>query len=167
MSRTDVSTYRRDLIVALRLRDVPGDRIGEIVAEVESHLADTGEDPVDAFGPAREYAAGLTAEHGPRRVWRTVGLALGGLTAGWLLATGIFAVVTGDTVAGLPGWLVLAAGVGISIPEIVVATRSSSDVRDPRTGEQMVPGPDWIAPALLAFQLVLVAVIAVVTVLLR
>ncbi len=166
MSRTDVSTYRCDLIVALRLRDVPGDRIGEIVAEVESHLADTGEDPVAAFGPAREYAAGLTAEHGPRRVWRTVGLVLGGLTAGWLLATGIFAVVTGDTVAGLPSWLVLAAGVGVSIPEIVVATRSSSDVRDPRTGEQMVPGSAWIAPGLLAFQLLLVAVVAVVTVLL-
>lgn len=167
MSRTDVGTYRRDLIVALRMRDVPGDRIGEIVAEVESHLADTGEDPVQAFGPAKEYAAGLTAEHGPRRLGLLAGLVVGGLTAGWLLATGVFAIVTGDTVAGLPGWLVLLAGVGVSFPVIVVVRRSSSDVRDPRTGEDMVPGSDWLPLGLLAVQLLLVAVVAAVVVVTR
>ena len=51
-------THRRELVQALRLHDVPPERIGEIVAEVESHVADTGEDPREAFGPARDYAAG-------------------------------------------------------------------------------------------------------------
>jgi hypothetical protein len=56
-------TYRRELVQALRLHDVPPERIGEIVAEVESHVADTGEDPREAFGPARDHAAGSS---GPR-----------------------------------------------------------------------------------------------------
>ncbi|MGY1837325.1 hypothetical protein ACI79P_19730 [Blastococcus sp. SYSU DS0510] len=32
-----------DLLLRLRLRDVPGTRIGEVLAEVQSHVAETGE----------------------------------------------------------------------------------------------------------------------------
>jgi acyl-CoA synthetase (NDP forming) len=46
-----------DLLLALRLRDVPGTRIGEVIAEVQSHVAETGEDPRQAFGTPKEYAA--------------------------------------------------------------------------------------------------------------
>jgi len=34
-----------NLLIQLRLRDVRGDRIGQILAEVETHVADTGLDP--------------------------------------------------------------------------------------------------------------------------
>lgn len=55
MTSTD-KKYRDDLIYALRLHDVPGPRIGEVVAEIESHLAETGDDPRDAFGDPKDYA---------------------------------------------------------------------------------------------------------------
>ena len=72
MTTGETSTdYTRRLILALRLKDVPGDRIGEIVAEVESHVADTGEDPVEAFGTPRAYAASLVDEHRPDPWWVT------------------------------------------------------------------------------------------------
>lgn len=57
--RPFVRLHRRwcdDFILELRLRDVPGARIGDHLAEVESHCIETGTDPEDAFGDAREYA---------------------------------------------------------------------------------------------------------------
>ena len=60
------------------------ERIGEIVAEVESHVADTGEDPREAFGPAREYAAGFQQPVSPgARVSFWVLIALSAV-CGWL-----------------------------------------------------------------------------------
>lgn len=40
-----IGKYTNDLLFALRMRDVPGDRIGEVIAEVESHVAETGRRP--------------------------------------------------------------------------------------------------------------------------
>lgn len=52
------------------MRVVPGDRIGEIVAEVDSHVAETGEEPDDAFGPAgdsiRQFANPQSSVWAPR-----------------------------------------------------------------------------------------------------
>jgi hypothetical protein len=78
----DLTTYRRELILALRMRELPGDRIGEIVAEVESHVADTGEDPHEAFGPAREYAAHVSGRPRARWGWPDVLLAVAAGAAG-------------------------------------------------------------------------------------
>lgn len=57
-----VDRYCEDLLLALRLRDVPGDRIGAVLAEVRDHLTSSGEDPVGSFGTAQDYAAALTPE---------------------------------------------------------------------------------------------------------
>ncbi|EMQ98970.1 hypothetical protein ADIAG_01729 [Paeniglutamicibacter gangotriensis Lz1y] len=43
----------------LRLREVRGEAIGDAVASVKELLADSGQDPLIAFGPPREYAEGL------------------------------------------------------------------------------------------------------------
>ncbi|WP_432485359.1 hypothetical protein [Kineococcus esterisolvens] len=61
-SALDRSAQRwcEDLLLALRLRDVPGERIGAVLAEVRAHLADSGEDPVEAFGEPAPYADALT-----------------------------------------------------------------------------------------------------------
>ena len=66
----------------LRLLDVPGERIGQILAEVETHVADTGLDPVQAFGEPGEYAAACVAASGSapdlggsRRWLRDLGIA--------------------------------------------------------------------------------------------
>lgn len=53
---TGTERYRRELLVALRLRDVDPDRIGEVLAEIGSHIAETGEDPREAFGAPADYA---------------------------------------------------------------------------------------------------------------
>lgn len=57
--RPFVRLHRRwcdDFVLELRLRDVPGARIGDHLAEVESHCIETGTGPEEAFGDAREYA---------------------------------------------------------------------------------------------------------------
>ena len=64
---TAVDAYQQQLLLALRLRDVPGPRIAEVLAEVGSHVADTGEDPTAAFGAPEDYARALVVELHPER----------------------------------------------------------------------------------------------------
>ncbi|MFC7341399.1 HAAS signaling domain-containing protein [Saccharopolyspora griseoalba] len=59
------NNYRQDLLVALRLHEISGERVGEVIAEVEAHVAETGEDPVQAFGAPREYARQVAAQLDP------------------------------------------------------------------------------------------------------
>lgn len=151
-----LARYRQDLIQALRLKDVPGDRIGEAVAEVESHVADTGEDPVEAFGPAKEYAATLAAGR-PREPWWSTAITLvcAG-TAGWLVAQGALALLLGEEYRGLAGWVWVLVGLVVGIPAAVRVQRRSSRVRDPRTGADMVPSSPWGVVVLVAIPVVLV-----------
>ncbi len=52
--------WREQLLLELRLLDVPGPRIGDALAEVDAHCTDPGTTPAEAFGAPREYAATLT-----------------------------------------------------------------------------------------------------------
>ncbi len=140
MSTDETSTdYSQRLVLALRLKDVPGDRIGEIVAEVESHVAETGEDPVESFGTPRQYAASLTAEHRPAPWWFTTLSLVGSGVAGWLIAQGGLAVLLGEQYWGRSGWVWLGLGLAIGIPGGISVWRRSTRVRDPRTGTDLVP----------------------------
>ncbi|MGN8244664.1 hypothetical protein ACTHAM_001766 [Cellulomonas soli] len=47
------------LLLELRLLDVPGTTIGAVLAEVESHCAESGQDAPEAFGDAVAYARSL------------------------------------------------------------------------------------------------------------
>jgi hypothetical protein len=61
-----------DFVLELRLRDVPGPVIGDRLAEVEGHCAETGEAPAEAFGDPTDYAARLDHDSAPDRqqgVW--------------------------------------------------------------------------------------------------
>ncbi|QAY64474.1 hypothetical protein ET495_16045 [Xylanimonas allomyrinae] len=72
--------YLQTLVLALHARRVPSHRIGEVVAEVDSHVAETGEDPREAFGDAHDYAR-VVEPHPPRRGPRlALEALLGGLT---------------------------------------------------------------------------------------
>ena len=137
MTTTGIDTYRRELVPALRAGNVPPERIGEIVAEVESHVADTGEDPREAFGPARDYAAGF--RHPRSRA--SVATTLVGALCGFLVAVGIIGLVDGEPAFGLPAWVVLAAGLVLWIPTLVIVLRESVPVPDPRTGRWITAGP--------------------------
>ncbi len=50
MSGTRDDDYGTALEDELELRDVPSDQVELIVREVRSHLAESGENPLDAFG---------------------------------------------------------------------------------------------------------------------
>ncbi|MHB8186914.1 MAG: hypothetical protein ACYDDU_12710 [Dermatophilaceae bacterium] len=62
---TSLKDYTQALTVQLRLRDVPGPVIGQIVAEVESHVRETGEDPIEAFGQPGSYSAQFAGRRRP------------------------------------------------------------------------------------------------------
>lgn len=62
---TSLKDYTQALTTQLRLRKVPGDRIGQVVAEVESHVRETGEDPVEAFGQPGSYSAQFAGRRRP------------------------------------------------------------------------------------------------------
>lgn len=54
-------SYMDELTIALRARDVPGARIGEVLAEVRAHTAESGESARRAFGPPQAYADAVVA----------------------------------------------------------------------------------------------------------
>ncbi|MDA3805614.1 hypothetical protein PED38_12475 [Clavibacter sp. CT19] len=135
---TTTTEYTQQLALALRMRDVPGAAIGDAVAQVESHVADTGEDPVEAFGPARAYAASVAAtvdRPAPAlRVVRLALLALAGALLGVALALGIAGLVRGEPVVGgiPPIVAVLVGGLGIVGVLVVVSVVSARRMRGPR-----------------------------------
>lgn len=155
---TDIVGYRSALMTALRLNDVPSERIGEIVAEVESHVADTGEDPVEAFGPAREYAASLTAEHRRPPRWQTAATIACGALAGWFLAQGVLALLLAERYLGAEGWVWVLVGLVVAIPGVLQVRRRSRLVRDPRTGAELGPTPRWAPVTLVAIPIGIVLV---------
>ena len=137
---TGTDTYRRELVRALRTKDVPSERIGEVVAEVESHVADTGEDPREAFGPAREYAASVAGPPSPGSragFWALIALSA---ACGWLIAQGVFGLVRDEPVHGLTAAAVLLVGWLLWVPPVLAQLRRHAPVHDPRTGRPLTPG---------------------------
>lgn len=146
-----------DLLLRLRMLSVPGPRIGEVLAEVQSHVAETGEPPREAFGTPREYAdqvaqaLGVTPVRGWALLrqelrWRDLLLAVVCGVAGFSLADGLWSLGAGAaTTAGLPTWLVClgaALVLGGCTARFVLNARHDPDadpVVDPRNGEDMVP----------------------------
>ncbi len=57
-----VPDYLEALTVQLRLRDVPSQQIAQVIAEVRSHVHDSGQDPHIAFGSPTEYADTFTQQ---------------------------------------------------------------------------------------------------------
>lgn len=58
---TDHRTYLAELEQALKGRGLDHVRTAEVVEEVAGHLAESGDEPVEAFGPPERYAAALLA----------------------------------------------------------------------------------------------------------
>lgn len=66
-NRIDASTdqaWQDEFVLALRLRDMPADRIADQLKVVRTHCAQAGESAADAFGDPREYAAALAEGEG-------------------------------------------------------------------------------------------------------
>ncbi|WP_182111931.1 MULTISPECIES: hypothetical protein [unclassified Actinotalea] len=162
---TEVRAYRDQLLLELRLRDVPGPRIAEALAEVDSHVAETGEGALESFGPPRAYADELAVSLGlpaGRGWWRTMragltwrealvaaGAAAVSFAGTWLLLDGAVGLADGEpAVGGQPALGVLLAGLALLAAlagGVVLRTRAAADpVLDPRTGRDMAPRvPLW------------------------
>jgi hypothetical protein len=119
--------WRDAFVLALRLADVPGDRIGDALATVDTHCAESGETAAEAFGDPTAYARSLTDGQGgpalrPRTVVGIVAGLLGLLVlpravGAWLAGTAV-QVTGGDLAAVL---IVLAlAGVVMIRPDAVL-----------------------------------------------
>jgi hypothetical protein len=153
--------YCDDLLLALRAREVPGSRIGEILAEVESHVAETGESPRTAFGPPREYADEVADALGLPRTsllgflrrslrWSDLVVSIvQGLTC-FVLADGLWSLGAGSTgVFGLPAGPTTAVAAGLLVAGALRTVRSAREDRDtdaiidPRTGADVTPVPGW------------------------
>lgn len=109
--------WQEQFLLQLRIREVSGSRIGDLLAEVQAHCADTGESPEQAFGDPATYAAAVSGNRRTTPLWR-VGLqaAVGVIAAGGVLlavgglAAGSPAVISAGGVA-----VVLLAGVGVPL----------------------------------------------------
>ncbi|MEJ1191848.1 HAAS signaling domain-containing protein [Pseudarthrobacter sp. CCNWLW207] len=62
--------YFKSLAMELRKRRLSEDHVADVLRELQSHVLETGEEPAEAFGSAREYAArfprGTTVSRGSR-----------------------------------------------------------------------------------------------------
>jgi hypothetical protein len=175
---TEVQTYSNELLLALRMRAVPGPLIAEALAEVHSHVAETGEDPREAFGPPKAYADDLRAALGDignpiplwRGVlsWRTAAYGIGGAAGAWLSMDGALALSFSERgPLGLPAAFALLVGLVVLIAltaGLVRLTRRNNDkVLDPRTGADMTPPlPRWVLPVMVSPPLVGLVLAAVV-----
>jgi hypothetical protein len=156
---SDRTGYLDDLILELRMLDVPGARIGQIVAEAENHLAESGEAPEVAFGSARSYARELWAREDrplPNAVdtRNPFAMLVSGMTAStWAvmlvsfvltalgasaLLNGVLAAVFGSsTLLGLPAWVLIVGGALMLAAYFLGARRLADPIVDPRTGQQV------------------------------
>jgi len=120
--RPEVRRYCDDLLLALRMKDVPGNRIGAVLTEVRAHLADSGEGPHEAFGSPEEYAqalAGDTAVETPRE-WLTTRASGAAIFLGfWWLIEGATALATGQRAELGPVPVGAAAIAGLGAPWLV------------------------------------------------
>ena len=162
MTKT-AQTYRKELLFALRLRDVPGPRIAEALAEVDSHLSESGEDPLEAFGPPKAYADKVaSALEGSGPSWRTslgwtaAGYAGAGAVGTLLLLDGVLGISAGTRGRwGLPAAAALIVGLVVLAALAVrfrrLARSADTQVLDPRTGADMTPPlPAWVVPVSVA-----------------
>lgn len=134
--------YLAELTAHLYRRHVPGTRIGEILAEVEAHVAATGEPAAGAFGPAREYArrwaTPLTPPQRRRRAATVFAVLLAAAASGAVIAAAALNTGRGTPLFGLPAAPVLALAVLVLVAAIAVVPLDQ--VIDPRTGRSRSTG---------------------------
>lgn len=110
-------TWAEALVLELRLRDVPGDVIGDVLAEVESHVVDSRSPAHVAFGDPVAYAAQIaetTARPEPDDLRTMVSSAAGG-TALVVVVDGAVAWWRDGTFELTGGTLALALGITLVV----------------------------------------------------
>ena len=123
--------WRDGFLTQARLLEVPGPAIGEALAEVETHCADSGQSPGEAFGSpdryARDLARGLRIRSPAGRRLRSLLLAAAALAGIFLLLAGAGGlphdhpaeISVGDLIS-----VVLGAAAVVAIVDLGLATRA-------------------------------------------
>ena len=113
--------WRDAFVVALRMRDVPPERIADQLKIVETHCAESGEPAEEAFGDPTEYAITIAPEAPKARdeLSTLLPAAVVGLLAGLLLVEGLLGLIEGRpvtvTVGDLAGAAVLVAAALLAV----------------------------------------------------
>ena len=144
--------WRDTLIYHLRMDDVPGDRIGDILLEVDSHLAESGETPQEAFGNPKAYASSRVtpADQKPDSDANTWIIAALSFFGSMLYASGALGAGRGsEAVFGFNPWILVVAG---AVLLVLTALRLPDDlVRHPATGQPLIGGKTIPRPAVIGF----------------
>lgn len=134
MTHETVEKYTAALVKELREKEVAGRVIGDAVAQVESHIAEGGEDPTEVFGTPREFAKQLA--HGRKKAinWPlyivSVILTLGGTL---LLLKGSFGVIQNQTLIwGIPPLVGIIVGSLAIVTWIILMIVKTDPIKDPR-----------------------------------
>ena len=167
-THTDEKRYLTDLAYALRLRSISGVRIGEILAEVEAHTAESGQSAREAFGTPKEYALQFerSATDPGRRQWgkQAWAGALAAAIGAWLFAAGAFAGMAGENLIRLPGWWACATGAVILL--VTFSMIPLDVIVDPRRPNSRRLGRRWFMTWVLGIMVVVLLVIVGVMLLL-
>lgn len=122
------AAWADEFVLEARLRDVPGDRIGDALSEVNAHCRDAGETAAQAFGDPIAYARAIAAQATPVKPgWLPVFCpTLVQIVGVVLTLSGVGAWVTGRALIvtwGMIGALVLlcagVAGLGIMLGRVL------------------------------------------------
>ena len=113
MTDDRTSTYLDELRLALEIRDAPEGAIADVLRQVESHIADTGEDPYESFGSPTDYAKQYAPTASATRFWwLVIASVLLAVAGAWLLIRGVIGLVGDELLPwGVePVWGVVAGG---------------------------------------------------------
>jgi hypothetical protein len=149
--------WRDDLVTELRMRGLPGRRIGEALAEVDAHCADSGQTPDDAFGDPAAYAESLLAVHAAApgqgfvtRVLRPTGQAFATLAGVLAFLDGVDAVAHGQPAEVTAGQLT-AVAVGTAVfPFVITMVFKPGVFRRRLLLAAVVMVPTWLIAGLVA-----------------
>jgi len=121
--------WRDALVIELRLCEVPGDRIGEVLAEVDAYCTDSGQTPTKAFGDPITYARSLIDVHAPirglretaRKLLLATAQAFATMAGVFGLLNGVDGLVHGDMAEVTAGQLIGVAAGTAMFPLVVTA----------------------------------------------
>jgi hypothetical protein len=134
MTHKTVDQYTAELAKELRKKEVAGEVIGDAVAQVESHVAEDGDDPTVVFGTPREFAKQLARGRKKPIGWplyvASVVLTFGG---GVLLLKGAFGVIQNQQLFwGMSPIAGIIVGSLAIVAWVILLVAAADPIRDPR-----------------------------------
>ena len=134
MTHETVEKYTAALVKELREKEVAGRVIGDAVAQVESHIAEGGEDPTEVFGTPREFAKQLARRRKKSMGWPLyVASAILTLGGALLLLKGIFGVIQNQPLIwGIPPLVGIIVGSFAIVAWIILMVVATDPIKDPR-----------------------------------